>query len=76
MTDDTGAGFELIEDDTGRGGRRQRLDVFPTESAARNYMQALTKVGAVWIERDWGWRTVPAHRGPHQEIRRLDADQP
>lgn len=76
MSHDTGAGFELIEDDTGRGGGRRRLDVFPTESAARDYMQALAKVGAVWIERDWGWRTVPARRGPHQEIRRLGAHEP
>lgn len=74
MSDDPGE-FELIEE--GTSGTRTRLGVFSTEEAARKYMTALTKVGAVWIKRDWGWRTVPANGAPIKEIRRITPiDQP
>lgn len=63
--------FELIEDDTSDGGPRRQRAIFHTEDAARQYMDALTKVGAIWIKQDWGWRTVPRTGGTVQEIRRI-----
>ncbi|MFD4442500.1 hypothetical protein ACFWPK_22290 [Nocardia sp. NPDC058519] len=67
--------LELIEDDTSDGGKRRRRAVFPTEAAARQYMDALTKVGALWIKQDWGWRSVP-RVGPIKEVRRLGPGTP
>lgn len=63
--------FELIEDDTSEGGPRRRRAIFRTEDAAQKYMDALTKVGALWIRQAWGWRTVPCSGGPVREIRRI-----
>lgn len=63
--------FELIEEDTSHGGTRRRRAVY-TEAGARKFMDALAKVGAMWVRQDWGWRTVPRGCGPVREIRRMN----